>query len=272
MSAVSRRPVETEDPGDEQRAPAPRDAATRHGGHGGARGGDRGLLRSHGDRCRPRMDPADRRRVPPMDRVAPDRMADGGRRGLQRGRDGLRDGADTRSGSPGGWRSGGGGGTSPRSSPRSSSRRSLIGTLKALYDRPRALGSLVETSSASFPSGHAVAASVTAVAAVIALVPEGPRRYRWGAAAVAFSSLMGLSRDLPGSALALGRGRRHPVGNIDRTRDRSGHAPCARTSIVRRRHVAGIAPSPPRPTQRVHVRKSAAPIPGSRGGPSVVTA
>ncbi|HET6617734.1 MAG TPA: phosphoesterase PA-phosphatase, partial [Gemmatimonadota bacterium] len=54
-----------------------------------------------------------------------------------------------------------------------------IGTLKALYDRPRALGSLVETSNASFPSGHAVAASVTAVAAVIALVPEGPRRYRW---------------------------------------------------------------------------------------------
>jgi membrane-associated phospholipid phosphatase len=69
-----------------------------------------------------------------------------------------------------------------------------IGTLKALYDRPRALGSLVETSGASFPSGHAVAASVTAVAAVIALVPEGPRRYRWGAVAVAFSSLMALSR------------------------------------------------------------------------------
>jgi membrane-associated phospholipid phosphatase len=68
------------------------------------------------------------------------------------------------------------------------------GTLKALYDRPRAIGSLVETSGASFPSGHAVAASVTAVAVVIALFPEGPRRYRWGAAAVAFSSLMGLSR------------------------------------------------------------------------------
>ena len=74
-----------------------------------------------------------------------------------------------------------------------------IGTLKALYDRPRALGSLVETSSASFPSGHAVAASVTAVAAVIALVPEGPRRYRWGAAAVGFSFLMGLSRTYLGA-------------------------------------------------------------------------
>jgi membrane-associated phospholipid phosphatase len=74
-----------------------------------------------------------------------------------------------------------------------------IGVLKALYDRPRALGSLVETSSASFPSGHAVAASVTAVAAVIALFPEGSRRYRWGAAAVAFSSVMGLSRTYLGA-------------------------------------------------------------------------
>ena len=74
-----------------------------------------------------------------------------------------------------------------------------IGTLKALYDRPRALGSLVETSGASFPSGHAVAASVTAVAAVIALFPEGPRRYRWGAAAVAFSFLMGVSRTYLGA-------------------------------------------------------------------------
>lgn len=74
-----------------------------------------------------------------------------------------------------------------------------IGTLKALYDRPRAIGSLVETSNASFPSGHAVAASVTAVAAVIALVPEGPRRYRWGAAAVGFSFLMGLSRTYLGA-------------------------------------------------------------------------
>ena len=74
-----------------------------------------------------------------------------------------------------------------------------IGTLKALYDRPRALGSLIETSGASFPSGHAVAASVTAVAAVIALLPEGPRRYRWGAAAVAFSLLMGVSRTYLGA-------------------------------------------------------------------------
>jgi membrane-associated phospholipid phosphatase len=70
----------------------------------------------------------------------------------------------------------------------------LIGPLKNLYDRPRAPGSLVLTTGGSFPSGHAVAASVTAVAAVIALLPEGPKRYGWGAAAVAFSLVMGLSR------------------------------------------------------------------------------
>lgn len=69
-----------------------------------------------------------------------------------------------------------------------------VGTLKALYDRPRPIGSLVDTSGGSFPSGHAVAASVTVVAAVIALFPEGRGRYAWGVAAVAFSLLMGLSR------------------------------------------------------------------------------
>jgi PAP2 superfamily len=47
---------------------------------------------------------------------------------------------------------------------------------------------------ASFPSGHAIAASVTVVAAVIALIPAGRRRTWWGAAAVAFSIVMGLSR------------------------------------------------------------------------------
>jgi undecaprenyl-diphosphatase len=52
----------------------------------------------------------------------------------------------------------------------------------------------VATTGASFPSGHAVATSVTAVAAVIALVPPGRRRAWWGAAAVMFSILMGLSR------------------------------------------------------------------------------
>lgn len=70
----------------------------------------------------------------------------------------------------------------------------LIGTLKAVYDRGRPPGSLVTTSGASFPSGHAVAASVTVVAVVIALVPPGRGRAAWGTAAVAFSILMALSR------------------------------------------------------------------------------
>ena len=51
----------------------------------------------------------------------------------------------------------------------------LIGTLKGIYDRARPPGSLVATSGASFPSGHSIAASVTIVAAVIALVPPGRR-------------------------------------------------------------------------------------------------
>ena len=70
----------------------------------------------------------------------------------------------------------------------------LIGTLKGIYDRARPLGSLVSTSGTSFPSGHSIAASVTVVAAVIALVRPGRRRAVWGAAAVVFSILMALSR------------------------------------------------------------------------------
>jgi undecaprenyl-diphosphatase len=70
----------------------------------------------------------------------------------------------------------------------------LIGTLKGIYDRARPPGSLVATSGTSFPSGHSVAATVTVVAAVIALVPPGRARVAWGAAAAAFSVLMALSR------------------------------------------------------------------------------
>ena len=70
----------------------------------------------------------------------------------------------------------------------------LIGLLKGIYGRARPPGSLVATSGASFPSGHSVAASVTVIAAVIALAPPGRRRKWWFLAAVAFSMLMGLSR------------------------------------------------------------------------------
>ena len=69
-----------------------------------------------------------------------------------------------------------------------------ISFIKAAYDRPRPGGSLVATTGGSFPSGHAVAASVTAVALVIALFPEGPRRYWWGTMAAFFSLVMALSR------------------------------------------------------------------------------
>jgi membrane-associated phospholipid phosphatase len=70
----------------------------------------------------------------------------------------------------------------------------LIGPVKGIYDRPRPPGSLVATSGASFPSGHAIAASVTVFAAVIALVPPGRRRVVWGAAAAVFAILMAASR------------------------------------------------------------------------------
>ena len=70
----------------------------------------------------------------------------------------------------------------------------LIGPLKGAYDRARPPGSLVATSGASFPSGHSIAASVTVLAAVIALVPPGRRRIAWGLAAAAFAVLMALSR------------------------------------------------------------------------------
>jgi len=68
-----------------------------------------------------------------------------------------------------------------------------IGPVKALYDRARPPGSLVTTSGASFPSGHALAATVTAVAVVIALFPPRHRGV-WGVAAGIFSLLMALSR------------------------------------------------------------------------------
>ena len=66
--------------------------------------------------------------------------------------------------------------------------------MKALYDRPRPPNGLVGTSVASFPSGHAVAASVTAVGLVIVLMPPGHKRWVWERRAVLYASLMALSR------------------------------------------------------------------------------
>lgn len=70
----------------------------------------------------------------------------------------------------------------------------LIGTTKALVDRPRPPQSLITTSGASFPSGHAVAAAVTAVGVVIALLPAGHTRWVWERRAALYVSVMALSR------------------------------------------------------------------------------
>jgi membrane-associated phospholipid phosphatase len=70
----------------------------------------------------------------------------------------------------------------------------FIGPVKAALDRPRPPGSLIETSAASFPSGHAIATAVTAVGLVLVLAQPGPSRWRWEVNAVVFTSIMALSR------------------------------------------------------------------------------
>jgi len=70
----------------------------------------------------------------------------------------------------------------------------LIGPVKAAVDRPRPPDSLIATSAASFPSGHAVAAAVTAVGLVLVLATPGPSRWRWEVRAVVFATVMALSR------------------------------------------------------------------------------
>ena len=70
----------------------------------------------------------------------------------------------------------------------------LIGFAKDLYDRARPVGALVETSGASFPSGHAVAGAVTAVGLVVVLLPPGRARWAWEFRAATFATVMSLSR------------------------------------------------------------------------------
>ena len=110
----------------------------------------------------------------------------------------------------------------------------FIGPVKAAVDRPRPPGSLIETSAAAFPSGHAIAGAVTAVGLVLVLAAPGPNRWRWEVRAVVFATVMALSRvylrahwlsdtvagALLGAGLALGwpallmalRNRPDPVG------------------------------------------------------------
>ena len=70
----------------------------------------------------------------------------------------------------------------------------FIGPVKSAVDRARPPGALIETSAASFPSGHAIATAVTAVGLVLVLARPGPSRWRWEVNAVVFTSIMALSR------------------------------------------------------------------------------
>lgn len=69
-----------------------------------------------------------------------------------------------------------------------------VTVFKALYDRPRPPDGLVSTTSSAFPSGHAIAGAVTAVALVIVFLPAGPHRRIWELIAVGFAFFMAGSR------------------------------------------------------------------------------
>jgi membrane-associated phospholipid phosphatase len=69
-----------------------------------------------------------------------------------------------------------------------------IGPVKALVNRPRPPGPLIAVSGQSMPSGHAVAAAVTAVALALILTRPGRSRLLALAVAGAWSILVGLSR------------------------------------------------------------------------------
>jgi membrane-associated phospholipid phosphatase len=70
----------------------------------------------------------------------------------------------------------------------------MLQVTKAWYARTRPPHPLVVTSGFSFPSGHAVAASATAVAIVLIALPAGRRRRKWEFATILFSFVMALSR------------------------------------------------------------------------------
>jgi membrane-associated phospholipid phosphatase len=70
----------------------------------------------------------------------------------------------------------------------------VIGTLKNAFHRTRDPGSLIGTTGYSFPSGHAIAAAVTAVGLVLVLLPPGRARWQWEFRAIGFAFVMALSR------------------------------------------------------------------------------
>ena len=70
----------------------------------------------------------------------------------------------------------------------------LIGSLKALYGRPRPPVALVEEVTGAFPSGHAVAGAVAAISLVIVLVQPGAARRNLEIAAAGFVIVMAGTR------------------------------------------------------------------------------
>ena len=65
---------------------------------------------------------------------------------------------------------------------------------KALYGRPRPPESLVETTGASFPSGHSAAAAVVAIGLVLVFAPIVNNRRHWFVAAATWAAFMAASR------------------------------------------------------------------------------
>lgn len=70
----------------------------------------------------------------------------------------------------------------------------ILTFLKTWFHRGRPPAPIVDIIGFSFPSGHATAASATAVALVIAFLPAGPTRRKWEWLAVGFSFAMAFSR------------------------------------------------------------------------------
>jgi undecaprenyl-diphosphatase len=70
----------------------------------------------------------------------------------------------------------------------------LLTAMKGYLHRGRPPGPLVDIVGYSFPSGHAVAGSATALALVLAFFPPGALRRKWEWIAVAFAFVMALSR------------------------------------------------------------------------------
>ena len=70
----------------------------------------------------------------------------------------------------------------------------FVWILKNAYGRERPPLALVDTASASFPSGHAIGGAVLAVGLVVAFVPAGPARRNMEVVAAAFALFMSASR------------------------------------------------------------------------------